>query len=212
MAVYLSSFYPLCSTKAGRQSIKNYKLPPFIDGSCRREPDFENKYPAITGLCRPGFAEKLKKADIVVYRTNKGGVGSRKVVAILKVKEIFKTHREAANWYIKRNRKIPNNLMVKETVPFDLDKTHQLFGWGKWASDAHSLAEWDNFYKERAKFKDNEKVAQCEVFYKELKTPVELTEKDWKGISKRALCTQNPPILTEREWLKLKSKMKFKEI
>jgi len=41
MAIYMSSFCPLICTDAGKQAAGKYKLPPFIDGSCRREPDFE---------------------------------------------------------------------------------------------------------------------------------------------------------------------------
>jgi len=208
MSVYLNSFCPLCCTKAGREAVKTYKLHPYIDGSCRREPDFENELPVITGLCRPGFASKLNKGDIVVYKTNKRGVGSKKVVAILKVIQTFDNHRAAADWYIKNSRKIPNNLMVVETGPFPLDKTHKMFGWDSWIKAAKALEEWDKEYFERSNRKGNEKVAQCEIIFNGIIAPISLNDKDWNDISDRPLCAQNPPIITEKEWTKFKEKIK----
>jgi hypothetical protein len=49
-------------------STANY--PPFIDASCRREPDLESRYPSITALCREGhFAPHLHEGDVVAYMT-----------------------------------------------------------------------------------------------------------------------------------------------
>ncbi|WP_144894303.1 hypothetical protein [Flavobacterium tiangeerense] len=53
---YLNSFYPLCCNSKGIKAIKMFGLPKYTDGSCRSEPDFENEFPCITGLCRLGFA------------------------------------------------------------------------------------------------------------------------------------------------------------
>jgi hypothetical protein len=210
MSTYLTSYYPLCCTVKGRNAIqKNSDLKHYIDGSCRREPDFENEKPCITGLCRPGFAQKLVKFDIVVYVTNKRGLGSRKVVAILKVIKVFDNHEETATWYRKHNKPIPNNIMVSETRPFDLDKTHQKIGWNTWMKNASTLEEWDNCYSERANSKFSSKVAQCKIIKIWLEVPIDLDDKDWRKISKRPLCTQNPPILKDEEWLKLDEKLKI---
>lgn len=60
-------------TEVGVKAIDKYNLPAFIDGSCRREPDFENYNPSITALCRQNqFAPKLLANDIIVYITVKG--------------------------------------------------------------------------------------------------------------------------------------------
>jgi len=40
MSTYLVTYRPLIGKRAGRDAIKEYNLPPHIDGSCRREPDF----------------------------------------------------------------------------------------------------------------------------------------------------------------------------
>ena len=51
MRIYLSSFYPLICTNKGRKAVEEFNLPPYIDGSCRREPDFENEYPVKENKC-----------------------------------------------------------------------------------------------------------------------------------------------------------------
>lgn len=191
---YLNSFYPLYCNSKGIEAIKMFSLPKYIDGSCRREPDFENEFPCITGLCRPGFAEKLNIEDVIIYVTNKKGIGSRKVVAILEVIRTFENHRQAADWYINENKKIPNNLMVKETTPFDLNKTHQIHGINKIFNDTNLLKKWNLLYKSRSRKK--EKVVQCEILYEELNTPISLDESKFK----RKLTAQNPPIIDDEDW------------
>lgn len=192
---YLNSFYPLSSTRTGRKAVAKYQLPPYIDGSCRREPDFENDFPCITSLCRPGFAEKLKEGDIVIYATNKKGVGARKIVAELKVIKIFENHEEAGNWFRNKKTPIPNNLMVSETRPLDLDKTHQKMGWDEWVKSNNSLEQWNEEYIQRSKTK--QKVAQCEIIYRNIDKPSKLDE---RKLVNRKLVAQNPPILSEEEY------------
>ena len=64
--IYFNSFTPLCTTLQGQAAIERYKLPRVIDGSCRREPDFQSKYPSITALCRAEkFAPRVYPGDIV---------------------------------------------------------------------------------------------------------------------------------------------------
>lgn len=211
MAIYLTSYYPLCCNKKGKKALeKNKDLKPYIDGSCRREPDFENKEPCITGLCRPGFAQKLSEGDLVIYVTNKRGIKSRKIVAIVEVIKIFDNHNAAARWYINHKKTIPNNIMVKETMPFGLDKTHQKFGWDGWLEKISTLKDWDNGYKERAERPGNTKVAKCKFIFKKLEKPIDLNQNEWNYISHRSLCTQNPPILKIDEWQRLKEKANIK--
>jgi len=192
--IYLNSFYPLCSTKHGIKAINKYGLQKYIDGSCRREPDLENELPCITGLCRPGFAEKLNEEDIIIYVTNKKGVGSRKLISVLKVTKIFESHEVAADWYIAQNKCIPNNLMVDGNRPFDLNKTHQKMGWDAWTKQKQTLDTWDKSYYDRAN--DKGKVALCEILYRELNNPIQLDESKFE----RKLIAQNPPVLKIEEW------------
>jgi hypothetical protein len=202
MTIYMSSFYPLCSTKKGRAAVSK-GFPEYIDGSCRREPDFQNEFPAITGLCRPGFATKLKKDDIVIYTTNKKGVGSRKIVAVLEVMDDkCKNHQDASNWYKGKGHSIPNNIMVEETKPFDLNETHQKGSWNSWIKEKKGIKEWDEGYKKRAK--DCAEVAICRSLYKNLIDPPELTESKMDEIFNGKPGTQNPAIVSLQEWKQLK--------
>jgi hypothetical protein len=200
--IYLNSFYPLCHNKFGLKAIEEYDFSNYIDGSCRREPDFENEFPCITGLCRPRFSEKLNKNSLIVYVTNKKGVGSRKIIAVLEVIKIFENHREAANWYVSKNKIIPNNLIVNETKPLDLDKTHRFHGINE-KDENKIISKWDKLYQHRSK--ENSKVAQCKILYIELNLPKILDQSKFT----RKLIAQNPPILNDKEWETIKELIKL---
>src|SRR5262245_28127631 len=99
---FLATFRPLIQTSDGRYAAKSNGLAPFIDGSCRREPDFESPFPSITATCRSGkFAPRLQVADRVAYLTVKGKYFNDRqpgwrLVAVLRVIERFETHTAAA--------------------------------------------------------------------------------------------------------------------
>lgn len=207
-SVFFTSFYPLCCTAQGQKAIKTYSLPPFIDGSCRREPDFQNDYPAITGLCRPGFVDRLDVGDLVIYTTNKKLLGAKKLVAILKVLKVVPNHIIAAEWYRNKNIDLPNNIMVPDNLPMPLDKTHGIgpwIGWG-WTKEEidmdieESLEAWDESYKKRAE--ENPKIAICEVLngIKDLDKPHEMTDNVIEQVFGRYPSTQTPPSMTQEEW------------
>ena len=46
-SIRLNSFRPLCMTDIGLRAVNDFDCPPFIDASCRREPDFESEFPSI---------------------------------------------------------------------------------------------------------------------------------------------------------------------
>ena len=70
--IYLNSFRPLCKNEIGRRAIIRYNHHPYIDASCRREPDLESVFPTISSICRQGhFAPRPRMVDIVVYITGK---------------------------------------------------------------------------------------------------------------------------------------------
>ena len=76
MTIKLNSYRPLCISEQGREAIKKYGFPPFIDSSCRRDPDLENEYPLTTALCRgENFAPKVNVGVIIVYMPRKGDYG-----------------------------------------------------------------------------------------------------------------------------------------
>jgi hypothetical protein len=135
--IKINSFRPLCLTNFGRINIEKYHLYPYIDSSCRREPDFENTYPSISALCRQGiFAPHLRKNDIVVYITVKRNYPIKellfseehhKLVAILQVIDTFPSHEEGAEWYRNQGLIIPNNCMIPNNSHIEFDKTGGVF-------------------------------------------------------------------------------------
>jgi hypothetical protein len=154
-AVYVVKYRPLCSTAQGRTAVSRDRLPPYIDGSCRREPDLQSQYPSISCLCRGGqFAPKLVPGDRVVYiaskhsRLNLANQRVRAVVAILRIKKPFNNHQQAADWYSGEGLPLPSNCMVTGNAPEALDRTTGLSGC---ACGADELDEWDRKYRARAR-------------------------------------------------------------
>ena len=127
--IKLNSFHPLCKNELGQRAIRTYGFPPFIDASCRREPDLQNDYPSISALCRKGqFAPTLKPYDIVVYLTVKGDYPPydkqhHRLLAILQVEEIYTTHIDGQIGYSQLKVQTPSNCMVNGNPPYDFDKT-----------------------------------------------------------------------------------------
>jgi hypothetical protein len=206
MSVYLSSFYPLCCTILGRKAIINFpELKPFIDGSCRREPDFEHDAPSITGLCRPGFAKKLAVGDIVIYMSNKMGIGLRKLVAILEVTHKMPDHDAASRWYEIHNLAIPNNLMVDQTQCFPIFQTHQF-------ANTNDVSIWNREYKNRSK--RNPVVAICKYWNNivDVEQPMPLTDDIQNEIFGRIPVTRNPPQLSVLEWTRFQEWLTVTEL
>src|SRR4051812_12314442 len=97
MPNYLAKYHPLNSTLAGQRAAAQFSIPPYVDGSCRREPDLECEFPAITALCRGElFAPYLKEGDEVIYITTKNFYGESfrhwRIVARLRILKRFESH------------------------------------------------------------------------------------------------------------------------
>lgn len=134
-----------------------FHLPPYVDGSCRREPDLEIEFPAISALCRAGhFAPRLLVGDEVVYITTKDHYGESyrhwRLVARLRVLKRFKSHPEASAWYLAKLGELPRNCMVPGNPPLPLTKTAR--GVSACApacgGASASLEDWDAGYQYRA--------------------------------------------------------------
>jgi hypothetical protein len=126
--IRLNSFHPLCETEIGQNAIREFSFPPFIDASCRREPDLENKNPSITALCRQElFAPHLIPNDIVVYITVKGrwfkNFDHYRLISILEVIDKKETHNQGKSWYTSRGLTIPSNCMVDDNPPHSFQET-----------------------------------------------------------------------------------------
>ena len=201
---YLCSFKPLIRTKHGLQAIQTFSLPPYIDGSCRREPDFTSPFPSITALCRSTkFAPRLREEDRVAYITVQGWYpplvrGHWRLIAILKILKRFATHQEAADWYTTRGTPLPGNCMVDGNPPLPLEKTAGLpSSFQAMRSPEVGHRAWDAAYRTRAR--DCGVFLACAPEFLELWEPPVLTREVMARIFGRIPGTQNPPRISDEE-------------
>ena len=155
-ALYINSYAPLACSALGREAARVHGLPPFVDGSIRREPDLEHEFPAISCLCRADkFAPRLRVSDVVMYLTKKERYGARqphrRLTAVLEVLAVLASHADAAAWYKKRGMPLPNNCMVAGNRPHPLDESHRRFRAGGCAGDARTHRSWEAGYRARAR-------------------------------------------------------------
>lgn len=215
MTIRLNSFRPLCMTDIGLRAVNAYGYPPFIDASCRREPDFENEYPSITALCRQGkFAPLLYPNDIVVYITIKGkwltNYDHYRLIAILKVVEKKQSHSEAATWYRNKNIRLPSNCMVENNPPY---KFHETAGNYKKKSDIQKFLNCDiekqkKIGKRRVELWNGEYLNKSQEWgdfvitkpvFIELNEPPIFTDDDMKKIFGKVPNTRNPNKIKKEE-------------
>ena len=148
-------------------AIEKEGLPPFIDGSIRREPDFEHPRPVITCLCRADrFAPRLCPGDCVAYLTVKGRYGSRqshrRLVSVLAVERLFDLHEHAAAWFDSHGLALLNNLIVKGNPPKPLNQSHKR-NEHKALPDDEWQRRWDLGYHARARA--HGRVVGCSVVF-----------------------------------------------
>ena len=201
MTAYLAKYRPLLSTPEGQRAAERFKIPPFVDGSCRREPDLESKFPSITALCRGAlFAPKLSVGDEVIYITFKNFYRQPskhwRIVARLRVHRRFESHQHAAQWYRNNVVSLPSNCMVAGNPPKPLSQTlraESSCGPGC-SGSAATLKEWNDHYQKRAN--DHPVFLACELVWKELNSPAILTQaaaleilKTWDRVNARSPIT-----------------------
>jgi hypothetical protein len=201
---FLATYRPLVKNPAGREAIRQHALSPFIDGSCRREPDFESRFPSITATCRAGnFAPRLWVGDRIAYVTVKGRyLGAREfgwhLVAVLRVIQRFGSHNDAAAWYRRQNQPLPSNCFVHGNPPRLFEFTNgdppkeikdQV---GAMIDFKRAVRLWDMSYRRR--------IAKWPVFlateaeFIELNRPPQLREVQMREIfGGRIPSTLNPP-------------------
>ena len=206
MAIKLNSYRPLCINEFGREAIVKYGLPPFIDSSCRRDPDLQNPWPSTTASCRgPNFAPHLKVDDLIVYMTRTGdyGVyseGFRVLTAVLKVVEIYANHETAAAWYNARQIPLPGNCMVPGNLPQPWDHTA-----GVNSRDFDNVAEWDAFYL--ARITKIPVFVRTEKLYCNIQNPPVLSNAVLVDIFGKIPRTQTPPDITRTQFEQLMERL-----
>lgn len=222
--IRLNSYKPLCINDFGKQAAARLNLPPFIDASCRREPDFENPCPSISALCRKGkFAPKLKEKDVVVYISVQSDFAidevyerHNKLVAILQVVKTFGNHEQAAQWYLQNGFALPSNCMIEGNAPKSYDQTAAAVFFKNKKEIREFLAKpdeqqkvlgerrvkiWDEDYKQRAATWGNF-VATKPIFL-ELSKPPTIMRNDFIRIFNRVPNTQTPNKINRAELIEL---------
>ena len=197
---YLVTYRPLVRNGRGKAAIKQYGLAPYVDDSCRREPDFEAVFPSISGLCRGSrFAPRLSESDVVVYLTVKSNypghpIDHWRLTAILKVVKTFESHGDAAAWYGTCALELPRNCMVPENPPLPMDQTANPHNYS-------SVRVWDSRYRERVR-----KISvfhACEPLFRELHEPPVVTSEMLVEAFGRIPATQTPPRITDEQYRRL---------
>lgn len=197
MHFYLNTYAPLATSPLGLRASRDLGLPPFIDGSCRREPDLEHQYPSISCLCRADkFAPRLKRDDHIAYLTRKDRYGEvpgrhRRLSAILRVTKCFDSHAEAAAWYQDGGLALPSNCLVDGNHPMPLEMTHQESKGLSCVTDANHVQLWDREYQKRAK--QNPRFVVCRPVFRKLSWAAPVVEDaDLKHVFGYIPGTQNP--------------------
>ena len=149
---YLNSYAPLIASPEGRSASELLGIPPFVDGSIRREPDLEHRFPSISCLCRGRmFAPRLAVGDVVAYITVKRAErGRQRLTALLRVKHLLNSHCDASDWYASRRLPLPSNCMVHGNPPLPLEKSHRQNDHLRSGCGGGGLHRWDATYRARA--------------------------------------------------------------
>jgi hypothetical protein len=197
MNVYLNTFCPLGSSATGRAASYLFNLPPYIEGSARREPDFQHARPCITGMVNSQLVRKLEEGDLVVYMADDLQHAGKRIVAVLKVIGKMPGHRAAASWYVNGGFSVPNNLMAFGTLPVS---PHETYGAGSFSglNGSNGLLP-ESRYKKRAKSCPD--VAICRIWRNQahLYHPPLLRDKDMMRIFGRSL-PKGSIVLSDSEW------------
>lgn len=204
-------------TEIGMRAVTQHGFKPFIDASCRREPDFENDYPSITSLCRQEmFAPNLYPNDIVIYITVKGkwltNYDHYRLIAILEVIDRKDNHLQAASWYRTNSQiGVPSNCMVTDNMPHMFHETAGNFKTSaevKRYLNHHAekqqlvgerrLQLWNDGYLVKSK-KWKEFIITKPVF-RELTNPPILTDDHMNKIFGKVPNTRNPNKVTKEQF------------
>lgn len=206
MKYFLNTYTPLIAFPAGWAAVLKHNLPPYIDGSCRREPDLESAFPSITAVCRGRiFVPRLNKGDKIIYMTKKGNFPFHstphwRLVAILQVRDVMPTHADAANWYQAQGVPLPSNCLVPGNLPVTLDRTVADSEPG--VSDAAVIKAWDKGYQDRVKVTG--RFIICDSLFCELHDPPVLEQSDLHGIFGKTPNTRIPATIQPQHFAALK--------
>ncbi|HEX2062061.1 MAG TPA: hypothetical protein VHK90_15065 [Thermoanaerobaculia bacterium] len=204
---FLTTYRPICRTRAGRAAAARFGFPSYVDGSCRREPDFESDFPSITALCRASkFAPRLREGDRIAYVTKRGAYDDLpahwRLVALLRVVARCESHDAAAAWYAEKGLPLPRNIMVRGNPPLTLLQTDGVIPTDlRGMSPDAIIRHWDARYRKRARTWPM--VLICEAEYRELHHPPIVEISDWMNWTGAIPMTRNPPEISSELWERL---------
>ena len=190
--LYLLSYAPLANSTYGRGVAAQNGIAPYVDASCRREPDFELDSAFVSGLCRPRFIATLAVGDVLVYVTKKSTVHreGRRLVAVLQLNRPFASHAAAAAWYQAKGLRVPYSCIVPGNDPLPIDLTNPNMTSASRAAQYADSKVWDRFvYKPRAK--GSVKCFPCSALFLNLHAPPIVNDEFWVQFGCDPKRTQN---------------------
>ena len=212
MKYILTCYIPLCTSKYGRCASEKFKISPYVDASCCREPDFELDNPSITSLCHGDLVNRLEKCYtneggvIITYLTKKGtyekGERHYRLAASLELIKICKDHDEAADWYKSKKSRLPYNCMITGNDFLPEEKTAKIYRKKAWPF-AENYKEAIKRYKDKAKKKPLFVITK--KIFCNLQNPPIITDKQILKIFNRNIGLQGSPYIEEAEYKKLKA-------
>lgn len=178
MQRYLISYSPLANSTHGRGVAAQKGIPPYVDASCRREPDFESIPPFVSGLCRENFVKALRVGDVLAYITNKSTLHpeGRRLPAILQLDKSFPSHAAAAAWYRANGQRLPSSCIVPGNDPAPMALTDPKLTCAK-EEYPDSKAWSEHKYVPRAE--RCEQCFSCRVVHSELDSPPIVDDAFW---------------------------------
>lgn len=196
--LYINTYAPLITSTAGVRASDRQGIPPFVDGSIRREPDLESEFPSISCLCRCGhFAPRLREGDHVIYMARKARYRKSfrhwRMTALLRVIKLFDSHAQAAAWYRAQRLPLPGNCMVPDNRPLPLSKSHERTRHAG-CTAAKVVRDWDATYQDRAN--RYPRFVVCGALWRDLSwdAPV-VREEDLRAVFRRVPGSRNPGAL-----------------
>lgn len=204
---YINMYSPLIATSAGQLASDKQKLPPFIDGSVRRDPDLEHEYPSISVLSRTGnLTPQLGVGDIVAYMTRKGrhfsDVAHWRLTAVLLVEHVFDSHQSAAEWYTNARMRLPGNCMISRNPPMPYQHCDHDFDSTGWEDPNRIHQEREEFFRGRAETHGTFVV--CMPLFRDLsmRAPVVIGS-DFVDVFGERLRTRNPVRISTSHFFQL---------
>jgi hypothetical protein len=130
----------------------------------------------------------------VAYLTRKGSYGGHpsphwRLVAVLRIKATFPTHRAAADWHLGQGLPLPNDCIVPENPPLPADHTED---------PGADIAEWDEHYRRRTQ--EHGAFTISEPLWMDLYEPRVISDAVMFDVFGRIPPTRTPPAIPDSQF------------